>query len=149
MKKIVIIVVPVVVLLLGAVAFLMLRPSGAPVDEAALAKEPGPTHAIADPFIVNLADTDSPHFAKIAIALEVSKLSAAMVPAEGHGSDPVAIEGEAEIRDIIISTIQKFDSGELAHASGRTELKETLVKRINKETELKITEVFFTDFAVQ
>jgi flagellar basal body-associated protein FliL len=149
MKKIVIIVIPVVVLLLGAVAFLMLRPAGAPIDEAALAKEPGPTYAIADPFIVNLADTDSPHFAKIAIALEVSKLSASLVPAEGHGSDPVAIEEEPEIRDIIISAIQKFDSGELGAASGRTELKEMITTRINKETELKITEVFFTDFAVQ
>lgn len=148
MKKIVIIVVPVVVLLLGAVAFMMMKPKAAPPDEKALAKQPGVTYTMADPFIVNLADTGSPHFAKVGIALEVSKLSAGLVPAQ-EGKDALKVEMDSEIRDIIIAALQERHADELQTVKGREELKEAIVKQVNKKTELKIVEVFFTDFAIQ
>ncbi len=146
MKKIVIIAVPVV-LVLAVVGFLFLKPKPPPPDEKALAKEPGPIHTLVDPFVVNLADTEARHFAKVGIALQVSKLSAGLVPA--HAKEPVPLEEEPEIRDIVIATLQDKTSEELGTRRGRTEVKETIVTQVNKHTEVKIVDVYFTEFAVQ
>jgi len=146
-KKIVIIAVPVV-LVLAVAGFLFLKPKAPPPDEAALAKEPGPIYTLVDPFIVNLADRDARHFAKVGVALQVSKLSASLVPAHA-GKDPVKIEEDAEIRDIVIATLQERTSDDLAGRRGRDEVKDEIVRQVNRRTELKITEVYFTEFAVQ
>lgn len=148
-KKLLIIVL--VVLLGGAFAaktFLLKPP---PIDEKKLAKEEGPTYVIADPFVVNLADRgETSHFAKVSIALGVSKLSASHVPAGAHGSaEPVKIEAEPKIRDIINGVLSAQTSDELLSEKGRDRVKHEIVALVNKKTELKIVEVFYTEFAVQ
>lgn len=147
MKKVVIIVVPVV-LVLAVVGFLFLKPKPAPADEKALAKEPGPVYTMVDPFVVNLADRDTRHFAKVGVALQVSKLSAGLVPA-AEGKEPAKIEEDAEVRDIVIATLQDKTSDELGTRAGRDDVKKTIVAQVNKHTELRIIDVYFTEFAVQ
>src|SRR5680860_700010 len=148
MKKMLMIGGPVL-LVLAVVAKMFLLPAAPPPDEKALAKEPGPIYTMAEPFVVNLSDgSDSPHFAKVGVALRLSMFSAGVLPA-GHTTEPVVIEADPELRDIVIATLQKYTSAELSHHKGRTEVKEEIVKEVNKETDLKILDVYYTEFAVQ
>ncbi|MEW6581975.1 MAG: flagellar basal body-associated FliL family protein [Actinomycetota bacterium] len=147
-KKILIILVVVLVGGLFAAKTFLLKPP--PIDEKKLAKEPGPTYVIATPFVVNLAGDGSGigHFVKADIALRISKLSAAKIPA-GHGSKPVAIEEEPEIRDIVNEVLASKTAGDLLSAHGRDEVKKEIVKLVNKETEIKIVDVYYNSIAVQ
>ena len=148
MKKKLMIAVPVLLLVLAFVAkTILLAP--APPDPKALAKEPGPIYTMAEPFVVNLADGDeAPHFAKVGVALRFSMLSAAeILPAKG--TEKAHVEGDSELRDIVISTLQKRTSTQLSGPEGRTEVKKQIVEAVNKETDLKILDVYYTEFAVQ
>src|SRR5680860_289623 len=120
MKKMLMIGGPVL-LVLAVVAKMFLLPAAPPPDEKALAKEPGPIYTMAEPFVVNLADgSDSPHFAKVGVALRFSVLSAGeILPAKG--TEPAHVEADSELRDIVIATLQKYSSEELSHGKGRTE----------------------------
>jgi flagellar protein FliL len=147
-KKKLLIIGPVLLLVLAVVAKMFLL-APAPPDEKALAKEPGPIYTMSEPFVVNLADGgDAPHFAKVGIALRVSMLSAAEVPAS-EGADPVVIEADPELRDIVIATLQKHTSEELSRPRGRASVKKQIVADVNKHTDLKILDVYYTEFAVQ
>lgn len=149
MKKILMIAGPLV-LVLAVAAKMFLLPGAPPPDEKALAKEPGPTYTMAEPFVVNLTDGSTPHFAKVGVALRLSKLNAALLPA-GHGAaaEPVVLEEDPELRDIVIETLQSYSSEELSGPHGREEVKREIIKAVNKETELKILDVYYTEFAVQ
>ncbi|MBJ7455744.1 MAG: flagellar basal body-associated FliL family protein [Thermoleophilia bacterium] len=151
MKKILMIGGPVLLLLLVA-AKMFLMPAAPPPDEKALAKEPGPIYTMAEPFVVNLSDgADTPHFAKVGVALRLSMFSAAELPAGGHAKagEPVVIEADPELRDIVIATLQAHSSEELSHSEGREKVKKEIVKEVNKHTDLKILDVYYTEFAVQ
>ncbi len=135
-------------LVLLLVAYMMfLKPSPAPPDEKALAKEPGPVYTLTDPFVVNLADKE-PHLAKVGVALHLSKLSAGLLPA-GHSKEPPKIEEDAAIRDIVISALQEKSAAELRTPAGRDSVKKAIVTMVNKKTEVKIVDVYYTEFAVQ
>ena len=145
-KKVMIV---LVVVLLGggfAAKTFLLKPP--PVDETALAKEPGPIYTLVDPFVVNLADAGTPHFAKVGLAIRLSKLSAHAVPPV-KGDVPPKIEDDAEVRDIVIATLSSKTSDELETTAGRAAVKREIMEAINHETELKIVAVYYTEFAVQ
>ncbi len=148
-KKIVLFVaLPILLLTAGFVAKTMLL-APTPPDETALAKKPGPIYAMAEPFTVNLADRDeSPHFAKVGVALRFSMLSAPeIVPAKGTAL--AHVETDAELRDIVIATIQRRSSAELSEPAGRAEVKRQIIETVNSQTDLKILDVYYTEFAVQ
>jgi flagellar protein FliL len=147
-KKKLMIIGPVLLLVL-AVAAKMFLLAPAPVDEKVLAKKPGPVYTMAEPFVVNLADAGgTPHFAKVGIAMRFSELSAAeIVPAKGE--KPAEVEIDSELRDIVIATLQSHTSAQLASPDGRDSVKKAIVARVNKQTELKILDVYYTEFAVQ
>ena len=150
MKKILMIAGPVL-LVLAVAAKMFLMPAAPPPDEEALAKEPGPIYTMSEPFVVNLADgADTPHFAKVGVALRLSMFSADEVAA-GHAKagEPVVIEADPELRDIVIATLQKHTSGQLSRSEGREKVKKEIVKEVNKHTDLKILDVYYTEFAVQ
>ena len=145
-KKLLIILV--VVLLGGAYAaktFLLAPP---PPNKEKLAKEPGPIYTMVDPFVVNLADGGTPHFAKVGLAIRLSKLSAHELPVV-KGDVPPKLEADAELRDIVITTLQSKTSNELETTAGRNAVKKEILAAINAETDLKITAVYYTEFAVQ
>jgi flagellar FliL protein len=148
MKKILMIAGPVL-LVLAVAAKMFLMPAAPPPDEKALAKEPGPIYTMAEPFVVNLSDSSgTPHFAKVGVALRFSMLSAAEVP-PSEGKDPIVIEADPELRDIVITTLQSYTASELSRAEGRKKVKKEIVKEVNKHTDLKILDVYYTEFAVQ
>ena len=146
MKKKLMIIGPVVLLIaLLAVKMVVLKPP--PPDEEKLAKEPGITYTIKDPFVVNLAHGGgTPHF--VGVALRFSKLSEGEVT-KGEGDTPDSVEEASELRDIVISTLQSKTSSELGSADGREIVKKSIVQRVNKQTDYKIVDVYYTEFAVQ
>ncbi len=148
MKKVLIFGLPVLLLVgLFMVKTIFLAP--APPDPKKLATEPGAVYTMATPFVVNLADGgDTPHFAKVGVALRFSKLSEGeIVP--GKGDKPAEVEADSELRDIVISTLQGHSSGDLDSSSGRDRVKRQIMTKVNKQTDLKITDVYYTEFAVQ
>jgi flagellar basal body-associated protein FliL len=147
-NKKMLIIVGVVLLLVAGVGAKMTVLKAPPPDEKALAKEPGPVYTMAEPFVVNLADGDSPHFAKVGIAMRFSALSAGdIIPAKGDV--PAEVEDDSELRDIIIGTLQSKTSGDLGSPEGREEVKKAIVAKVNKHTKLRILDVYYTEFAVQ
>lgn len=152
MNKKVMIIAPVALLLVVGLAYMMvLKPKPPPPDEAMLKKEPGPVYSLVEPFVVNLADRGGVrHFAKVGVALRFSEYSASYAPAP---DDKVAkekgIKQEPEIRDIVISTLQRQTADALSTAVGREDVKKTIVKKVNKTTDLYILDVYYTEFAVQ
>ena len=148
MKKKLMIIGPVVLLVaLFAVKTFVLAPP--PPDEKKLAKEPGLTYTMADPFVVNLADGGgTPHFAKVGVALRFSKLSEGEI-VKGEGDKPDDVEEDSELRDIVIATLQSKTSSQLATTEGREAVKKGIVERVNKHTDYKIVDVYYTEFAVQ
>jgi flagellar FliL protein len=147
-KKKLMIIGPVVLLAaLFAVKTFVLAPP--PPDEKKLAKEPGLTYVMDEPFVVNLADGDgTPHFAKVGVALRFSKLSEGEIT-KGEGDTPDAVEESAELRDIVISTLQSKTSSQLSSATGRAAVKKSIVEHVNTHTDYKIVDVYYTEFAVQ
>lgn len=146
-KKLIFIMIPVFLLVLAAAGWMFMRPApAAPVDEG---KVPGPVHTIAEPFVVNLDSSPStPRFVKVAVALRLAKSSSSLLN-EAVGSTPATVEGEAQVRDIIISSLQSRSSADLSTEKGRIDLKREIVRHVNKRTELRILDVYYTDFAVQ
>jgi flagellar protein FliL len=149
-KKYLMILAPVLLVAVAAAAFFGFGiGKSAPVNEKKLMKQEGPVYTLVEPFTVNLADKGALHLAKVGIALQVSKFSAKKVPAVEPGVTATAIEQEPKLRDIIISTLQDRTAANLSTTAGRTEVKTTIVDRVNKETDLRILDVYYTEFAVQ
>ncbi len=146
-KKILIGLILVIVVGLVVVKMFVLAPP--PPDKKQLAKTPGPVYTLADPFVVNLKQEGStPHFAKIGVALRLSKLSAGLVP-KAAGAEAAEMEGEAEVRDIVITAISSMPPSALLAPSGRVKVKHQIIRRVNEDTDIKITDVYYTEFAVQ
>lgn len=139
-------------LLFGIVYMMFLKPAPPAPDEAELKKTEGPIYEMPEAFVVNLSGGES-SFAKIGVALHLSEYSAGELPAGGaHGGSsdtPVTIHDDPIIRDIVIDEVQQASSEELRSEKGRQELKEHIKKRINKDTHTYITDVYWTEFAVQ
>lgn len=149
MKKKLLIAGPVLLLVaLVVVKLVVLKPAGP--DEKTLAKQPGVTYTMDEPFVVNLADGagGTPHFAKVGVALRFSKLSEGEV-VKGEGSVPDQVEEASQLRDIVIATLQSKTSAELSRAAGREAVKRAIVQRVNRQTGYRIVDVYYTEFAVQ
>jgi flagellar protein FliL len=150
-KKHLMILAPVLLVAIAAGAFFGLGiGKSQPVNEKKLMKQAGPVYTLTEPFVINLSDSgQTRRYAKVGVALQVSKFSAKKVPAVEPGVTATAIEQEPKLRDIIISTLQDHSAANLSTTAGRTEVKTTIVDRVNKETELRILDVYYTEFAVQ
>jgi flagellar basal body-associated protein FliL len=149
-KKLLIVIVVVVLGGGFAAKTFLLKPP--PVDEKKLAKQEGTIFTIPEEFVVNLAPGQDgiSHFARATVALGVSKLSASKIPASAEGATtPPSIEGQAKIQDLIRDALSSRTRDELLTKSGRDDVKETIVKLVNRDTDLKIVEVYLPKFAVQ
>ena len=148
MKKKLMIGLPVLLLVALFVAkTIFLAPT--PPDPKKLAVEPGAVYTMATPFVVNLADQDSsPHFAKVGVALRFSKLSEGLITPP-KGDKPAQVAVDSELRDIVIGTLQGHSSSDLDTPAGRERVKKQILTKVNKQTDLKITDVYYTEFAVQ
>jgi flagellar FliL protein len=120
----------------------------------------GEVYVIPTPFLVNI---EGGRFAKVSVGLifeeghsaiphagvgtEVQAASAAAPPPppEGYGVLPQ----EALVRSIITDVLTGVAADKLASSDGREKLAEKIVKRLHKETDTHVHEVFFIDVVVQ
>jgi flagellar FliL protein len=96
-----------------------------------------------DPFLVNLADKDSPRFLRATLRLVVGpKKQAAEL-----NEDDVA---KARIRSSVLELLTEQTSDKVVTPEGKAALKKTIVERSSKIlSEGKVTDVLFSEFVVQ
>jgi flagellar basal body-associated protein FliL len=129
---------------------------------------------LTDPFIVNLADTDSVHYVKLGLAVQVAdmpaddlKKFAGQPGAEGTGAPTGAgtLAVYPPVRDAVIDVVSQFTAARLNTQDGKAQLKSELLQAFTQVAQrdqhgkaaehdvtkppFKITDVYFLDFAVQ
>ncbi len=139
------IVIIIVMLLLGAVGGVAFMKFGVNKQgKASHGPEPTTTMQMGE-MVVNLADSKEPHYLKTKIVLEVKGTGGG-----GHGHGGGAEEASPKIRDAVIAVLSARTFGELLTPEGKTALKESIKKTVNESLgEERVTNVFFSDFAMQ
>ena len=145
-KKIIMAVVALVVVG-GAYKFVLAKPKAA-------AKKPnveGTLYVLQKEFLVNLADS---RYAKVSAALVLDPKDHSTAAAGGHGA-PTPPEGygamsqEAIIRAIVTDELTGKPAEELEDAKKRDKVREHIVERIHKETDVHADDILFPDLTVQ
>ena len=153
MKKIILIVIVVLVLAGGGggAYWWMHRAEAAPAAEgegaekpAAEATDPSDTGLmVLDPFLVNLADKDSPRFLRATVQIVISDKKVAEEMTE---HDVVKVR----MRSSILELLTEQTSDTLVTPEGKTALKKAITERASKIlTEAKVVDVLFSEFVVQ
>ena len=124
---------------------------GGGVAVKALPIVPITTHAIVlEPLLVNLADAGGASYLRVALTLRVAdatgkKDAKAKEEKSKDGDDAVAA-----VRDTTLTVLGRQTADGLLAADGKEKLKAELKSALAKRnTDLKVTDIFFTDFLVQ
>jgi flagellar basal body-associated protein FliL len=141
------IILPVLLLVLGGVyKFVLAKPAPAPKPKVA-----GEVYIMPKDFLVNLKGG---RFAKLNVALVLKEGyvaapaaggEAAAAPPTGYGVMPQ----EAVVRSIITDTLTDIPASRLQHEKTRARLQSDILKRIGRQTDVKVDDVLFTDVAIQ
>lgn len=111
----------------------------------------GTVYVLPKEFLVNLRDG---RYAKLNVALVLDH-SQATAAGGGHGGGAAPPEGfgtleqEAVIRDIVTDVVTDANGDELVQSDGRREIKEAILARIRRTTDVRTEDVLLTDVAVQ
>ena len=137
-------VIPLALLLLlgGAYKMVLAKPA------EHLAKVEGTVYVMPKEFLLNLSDS---RFAKLSVALVLPE-GEAPVEGEAHGTPPEgygALEQEAAVRAVVTDTVTDAAASDLTNRRRRTRLRKKVLKEIKAHTDVKPTDVLFTDVAVQ
>ena len=141
------IILPVLLLALGGVyKFVLAKP--VPVAKPKIA---GSVYVLPKDFLINLKGG---RFAKLSVAL-VLKEGYEAAPAAGHGAGGTPPTGygvmpqEAVLRSIVTDTLTDQPAARLQREDLRLNLQQDILKRIGRETDVKVDDVLFTDVAIQ
>jgi flagellar basal body-associated protein FliL len=129
---------PVIVLLVAGVGYKMFL---APKPKPPKMKIEGTVVALDKEFIVNLTDG---HYGKLSVALVVEGLHSA-----SDGSAGAALPEEPVIRSIITDDLTGLSTADLIERAKRTAVIARILSDIKQRTDEKVTQVMFTDLAVQ
>ena len=132
------IVLPIIVLLVGGVGYKMFL---APKPKPPKMKVEGAVMALDKEFIVNLTDG---HYGKLSVALVVSQ-----APKAASGSTGTGLPEEPVIRSIITDDLTGLATQDLIDRTKRDAIIATILADVKKKTDEKVTQVLFTDLAVQ
>jgi flagellar FliL protein len=147
MNKKIIMAVVALVALGGVYKFVLAKPKAA-------AKKPnveGTLYVLQKEFLVNLADD---RYAKVSAALVLNPKDHSAAAAGGHGA-PTPPEGygamsqEAIVRAIITDELTGKPADELEDSKKRDKLREHILERIHKQTDVHADDVLFPDLTVQ
>ena len=139
-------VLPIVALVVlgGAYKTVLAKPAPEPKP-----KVHGQVYVLPKEFLLNL---DENRYAKLTVAL-VLPHEEPVAPAEAEGAAPPegwgTLPQEAVIRNIVTDTLTGVSADRLIKASGREKLKKKLLAKIEKQSDVKVEDVMFTDVAVQ
>jgi flagellar protein FliL len=120
------------------------QPAEGEEKKAETAIDPSDTGVLGlDPFLVNLADKDSPRFLRATLKLVVGPKKQAVELNE----DDVA---KARIRSSVLELLTEQTADKVVTPEGKAALKKTIVERASKIlSEGKVTDVLFSEFVVQ
>jgi flagellar FliL protein len=140
----------------GGVIYLLARSGRLPVPVAAIAKpEPAgasATHAVVlESLLVNLADSGGNAYLRVGITLRVADVAEKSgAKKDEKAVDKMRKDDEAAIRDTALEVLGRQNSEGLLAPDGKEKLKADLKAAMAKHnTDLKIEDLFFTEFLVQ
>lgn len=133
----------------GAYKFVLAKPP-VPVHH----KVAGEVYVLPKDFLLNV---EGGKFAKLGVALVFKEGFSAAPAGGGHGEAPAAAppEGygvlpqEPLVRSIVTDVVTDSSVRRLTTKKGRRAITEQILKRLKKETDVKVDEVLLTDVAVQ
>lgn len=107
--------------------------------KGASTKGPGPMFDV-DPFVVNLADPNDPHYLKVTMKLELDKPETA----------EVLTARNAQMRDAILILLSSRDTESVRTAQGKLQLREDVIAKVNSlMPKGGVRSAYFTEFIVQ
>ncbi len=107
--------------------------------KGAAAKGPGPIYDL-DPFVVNLADPNDPHYLKVTVKLELDKPETA----------ELLTARTPQVRDAVLILLSSRDSESVRTAQGKLQLREDLLTKVNSLLPKGgVKGAYFTEFIVQ
>lgn len=143
------IILPLALVILGGTyKFVLAKPAPEPEHRIK-----GEVYVLPKDFLINL---NGGRFAKLSVAL-VLKEGFSAAPA-GHGAEGSAapkVEGygtlpqEAVVRAIVTDELTDAPPSRLESAASREKLQNQILKRLDRQTDVKVDDVLFTDVAVQ
>jgi len=142
----------------GAVVYYLARTGRLPIQEGAAhqaeAVGPGATHVMAlEPLLVNLADSGGSSYLRVALTLRVADVvegKDSKAKEEKTRDDKIASDAVASVRDTTLMVLGGQTADGLLAVDGKEHLKTELKKAfVEHNADLKVTDVFFTDFLVQ
>jgi flagellar protein FliL len=136
------IILPVLLLLLvggGGAYFFVLAPKPA---KAAPAKIVGTLFPLSPEFVVNLSGG---HYGKVTVAL----LMTAGVPAAPPSGGAASLTEDAAVRAIITNDLTGLPDSALIERAQRMTLEKKILTDLQSSTDVKVTQVLFTDVVVQ
>jgi flagellar FliL protein len=115
---------------------------------------PATTHAmVLEPLLVNLVDPGGSAYLRVALTLRVTDgvdKKGAKAKAEKDKDDKSGDDAVAEVRDTVLSVLGRQSADGLLAVDGKEHLKAELKAALaERNGDLKVTDVFFTDFLVQ
>jgi flagellar FliL protein len=115
---------------------------------------PVTTHAmVLDPLLVNLADAGGSAYLRVSLTLRVADVvdkKGAKAKEEKSKDDKSADDAGAAVRDTVLTVLGRQTADGLLAADGKDHLKAELKAALAEHNvDLKVMDVFFTDFLVQ
>ena len=147
-KKIVILAVVALVVAGGAYKTVLAKPK----EKAKKPNVEGTLYVLQKEFLVNLSDG---RYAKLTAALLLDPKDHSVPHAGGHGGGATPPEGygamtqEALVRSVITDALTGLPADELENPRKRDHVREEIVERIHKETDVHADEILFPDLTVQ
>ena len=134
-------ILPVILLLAGGggAYFFVLAPKPA---KAAPPKVQGTLFPLSPEFVVNLSGS---HYGKVSIALLLS----AGAPAPSADGSAATLPEDAAVRAIVTNDLTGLPSSDLIDRPKRNGIEKKILTDLQEKTDVKVTEVLFTDVVVQ
>jgi flagellar protein FliL len=114
---------------------------------------PTMTHAmVLEPLLVNLADAGGSSYLRIALTLRIAEADKKGTKAteEKSKDDKGTDDAVAAVRDTVLTVLGRQTAEELSTAGGKEHLKTELKAALAEHnSDLKVKDIFFTDFLVQ
>jgi len=142
----------------GGVVYYLVRTGRLPGREGAAhraeAAAPSATHAmVLDPLLVNLADAGGSSYLRIAMTLRVADAAEgkdAKAKEEKPKDGKESSDAVASVRDTMLTVLGQQTADRLLAVDGKEKLKTELKTALAEHNaDLKVMDVFFTDFLVQ
>jgi flagellar FliL protein len=144
-------------LVVGGLVYYFSRSGRLPLQASTTAKVepavPVATHVIVlEPMLVNLADEGGNSYLRLSLTLRVADATdkKATKAKEEKPKEDATSDVVAAVRDTTLTVLGQQTADGLLAADGKSQLKAELKSALTKHnSDLKVTDVFFTDFLVQ